>query len=129
MLGFLFYWGRSRKGVAIPKVKTSGKRLRTKLTRVKEWVRAVKDTARLPLLWNTFRAKLWGHTRYSGVSFHLAHVRKFLQNATRIFWKWINRRSQRRSMNWEQFRRFLQMHPLPRAKIYHALFEPPQPDE
>jgi group II intron reverse transcriptase/maturase len=43
-LGFIFYWGRSRKGVAIPKVKTSGKRLRTKLTRVKEWARTVKDT-------------------------------------------------------------------------------------
>jgi len=44
-LGFLCYWGRSRKGAAIPKVKTSGKRLRTKLTRVKEWARSVKDTA------------------------------------------------------------------------------------
>jgi hypothetical protein len=120
-LGFIFYWGRSRKGVAIPKVKTSGKRLRTKLIRVKEWGRTVKDTARLPLLWNTFCAKLRGHTRYYGVSFNLAHVRKFLHRATRIFWKGLNRRSQRRSMNWEQFQRFLQRHPLPRAKIYHAL--------
>jgi RNA-directed DNA polymerase len=57
-----------------------------------------------------------------GVSFNLAHVRKFLHSATRIFWKWLNRRSQRRSMNWDQFHRFLQTHPLPYAKIYHALF-------
>src|SRR5262245_55654093 len=59
-LGFIFYWGRSRKGAAIPKVKTSGKRLRTKLTRVQEWARSVKDTVRLPILWNTFGAKLRG---------------------------------------------------------------------
>ena len=120
-LGFTFYWGRSRKGVVIPKLKTSGKRLRTKLTRVKEWACTVKDTVRLPLLWNTFCAKLRGHTRYHGVSFHLAHVRKFLHSATRILWKWLNRRSQRRSMTWAQFHRFLQTHPLPRAKIYHTL--------
>jgi len=48
--------------VAIPKVKTSGKRLRTKLTRVKEWARTVKDTVRLPILWNTFCAKLRSRT-------------------------------------------------------------------
>ncbi len=121
-LGFIFYLGRSRKGVVIPKLKTSGKRLRTKLKRVKEWARTAKDTARLPILWNTFGAKLRGHIRYYGVSFNLAHVRKFLHRATRILWKWLNRRSQRRSMTWDQFHRFLQMHPLPRAKIYHALF-------
>src|SRR5215475_12688483 len=39
-----------------------------------------------------------------------------------ILWKWLDRRSQRRSMHWEPFRRFLQMHPLPRAQINHALF-------
>ena len=121
-LGFVVYLGRSRKGVAIPKLKTSGKRLRTKLTRVKEWARTVKDTVRLPILWNTSCAKLRGHIQYYGVSFNLAHVRRFLHGATRILWKWLNRRSQRRSMNWDQFHRFLKMHPLPRAKIYHALF-------
>ena len=121
-LGFMFYLGRSRKWVVIPKLKTSGKRLRTKLKRVKEWARTAKDTAQLPILWNTFCAKLRGHIRYYGVSFNLAHVRKFLHRATRILWKWLNRRSQRRSMTWDQFHRFLQMHPLPRAKIYHALF-------
>ena len=121
-LGLLFYWGRSRKGAVIPKVKTSGKRFRSKLQRVKEWARARKDKERLTTLWATFCAKLRGHIQYYGVSFNLAHVRRFLHRATRILWKWLNRRSQRRSMNWDQFHRFLQRHPLPRAKIYHALF-------
>jgi RNA-directed DNA polymerase len=42
--------------------------------------------------------------------------------ATRILWKWLNRRSQRRSMNWERFHRFPQSHPLPQAQIHQALF-------
>ncbi len=121
-LGFRFYWGRSRKGAVIPKVKTSGKRFRAKLRRVKEWVRASKDKDRLTTLWPMFCAKLRGHIRYYGVSFNLAHVRRFLHRATRILWKWLNRRSQRRSRNWEQFQRFLKAHPLPRAQIYHPLF-------
>src|SRR5262249_49409986 len=75
---------------------------------------------RLPILWNTFCAKLRGHTRYYGVSFNGAHVRKFLHSATRILWKWLNRRSQRRSMTWDQFHRFLQTHPLPRAKMEYV---------
>jgi RNA-directed DNA polymerase len=84
-------------------VKTSGKRFRAKLQRVKEWARTRKDKERLSTLWTTFCAKLRGHIRYYGVSFNLAHVRRFLHRATRILWKWFNRRSQRRSMHWEQF--------------------------
>ena len=33
--------------------------------------------------------------------------------------KWINRRSQKRSYNWSQFNRFLSFNPLPKSKIYH----------
>src|SRR5262245_40076168 len=99
-VGFLFYWGRLRTGAAMPKVKTSGKRLRAKLHRVKEWARAWKDKERLTPLWTTCCAKLQGHLRYYGVSFHLAHVRRCLHRAPRILWQWLNRRNQRRSMHW-----------------------------
>ncbi len=36
-LGFTFYIGKSRKGRAIPKLSTSGKRARSKLAKVKDW--------------------------------------------------------------------------------------------
>jgi len=63
-LGFTFYLGRSRKGNVIPKVKTSGKRLRSKLTNVNLWARKVRNMARLPVIWKTFQAKMAGHIRY-----------------------------------------------------------------
>jgi len=128
-LGFLCYWGRARKGAAIPKVKTSGKRVRSKLQRGKEWARARKEKERLTALWITCWATLRGHLRSDGVSFNLAHGRRFLHRAPRLLWQWLNRRRPRRSMHGEQLRRFLPRHPLPRAHIYPALFEPPQPDE
>ncbi|HEX2241943.1 MAG TPA: reverse transcriptase domain-containing protein [Gammaproteobacteria bacterium] len=121
-LGFTFYWGRSRRGAVIPKVKTSGKRLRSKLKRVSDWARYMRGRYPLRQVWALFCAKVEGHIRYYGVSFNTPAVGKFLDQATRILFKHLNRRSQRRSFNWEQFRRFIQRYPLPKVTIYHALF-------
>ena len=46
----------------------------------------------------------------------------FLMKANRILFKWLNRRSQRRSFNWEQFTLFLKANPLPRVTVCHALY-------
>lgn len=121
-LGFTFYLGRSRKGNVIPKVKTSGKRLRSKLKKVNQWARQVRNMARLPDIWKIFCAKLAGHIRYFGVSFNAKYIDKFLYQATRIMFKWLNRRSQRKSFNWDQFGRYMRLFPLPRVKIYHSLY-------
>lgn len=122
-LGFTFYWGRSRKGHVIPKVKTSGKRLRSKLKRVTAWIRMVHSRQRLMAIWRVFRAKVAGHLRYYGVSFNTRALAVFVHQAMRIIYKWLNRRSQRRSFNWVQFGQFVAAHPLPRPVIYHSLFE------
>jgi hypothetical protein len=83
-LGFTFYLDRSRKGNVVPKLKTSGKRLRSKLTKVNLSARRVRNRARLPDIWKTFQAKLAGHIRYYGMSFNAKRLEKFLYKATRI---------------------------------------------
>ena len=57
-LGFTFYWGRTMHGKVIPKVKTSGKRLRSKLKKVNDWAREIRNQKTLGEIWKTFRAKL-----------------------------------------------------------------------
>ena len=99
-LGFTFYLERSRQGKVIPKVKTSGKRLRSKLTKVNHWARQVRNQAPLSMIWKVFRAKLTGHINYYGMTFNSKHMAKFLYRATKILFKWLNRRSQRKSFNW-----------------------------
>lgn len=121
-LGFTFYWGRSRKGAAIPKVKTCGKTMRAKLKNVGEWARTVRNKFRLTQIWEAFCSKLVGHIRYFGVSFNIIAVETFVCQAVKILYKWLNRRSQRKSFNWEQFSLFMEKHPLPTIKIYHSLF-------
>ncbi len=120
-LGFTFYLGRSRKGTVIPMLKSCGKRIRAKLMRVNQWARMIRNRYKLKQIWTTYAAKLEGHIQYYGVSFNTVQVKKFIYAATRILFKWLNRRSQRKSFNWEQFNRFIQANPLPKAKICHSL--------
>lgn len=121
-LGFTFYWGKSRKGVPIPKVKTSGQRMRSKLKAVNTWGKSIRSRMPLKDIWALFCSKLRGHIQYYGVSFNSRAMQTFLMKATRILFKWLNRRSQRRSFNWERFNLFIRAHPLPRATICHALY-------
>ena len=121
-LGFTFYLGRSRRGAITPKLKTSGKRLRSKLKRVDEWARRVRNVLPLKQIWRVFGTKLRGHIQYYGVSFNGAAVKEFVYQATRILFAHLNRRSQRKSFTWEQFGRFREAHPLPPVILHHALY-------
>lgn len=121
-LGFTYYFGRARTGRIIPMVKSSGKRLRSKLKRVHEWIKETKHKYRLMDLWQLFCAKLRGHVQYYGVSFNIRYVVRFLEAAKRIVLKWLNRRSERKSFNWKQFNSFMKSNPLPKARVHHALF-------
>lgn len=121
-LGFTFYLGKSLKGRVIPKLKTNGKRSRAKLKRVNDWARQIKDKAPLKLIWKIFCSKLRGHIQYYGVSHNSKAVQKFVRQTRRIMFKWLNRRSQRKSFDWDKFNLFIKKHPLPEVKIYHKLF-------
>lgn len=121
-LGFTFYLGRSRQGRIIPKVKTIGKRMRLKLKKVKEWARAVRNKIQLNEIWKIFCLKLRGHINYYGVSHNFKRVQTFIWQAVRILFKWLNRRSQRKSFDWESFAKYIKVNPLPKVKIYHSLF-------
>ena len=42
--------------------------------------------------------------------------------AVKTLFKWLNRRSQRKSFNWEKFSLFVEKNPLPKIKVYHPFF-------
>ena len=121
-LGFTFYWGKTRNGKIIPKLKTSGKTMRNKLTKVEAWIKDIRCKRKLKEIWGTFCAKLRGHTQYYGVTFNCRQVQKFFWESTKIFFKWINRRSQKKSFSWEKFEKFLERFPPPKAHICHKLY-------
>lgn len=120
-LGFTFYLGKSRKGNVIPKVKSCGKRISAKLKRVKDWCKDIRSRKKLTVIWQSFCSKLRGHIQYYGVNFNYKAVRIFVYQAVKILFKWLNRRSQRKSFTWDKFKLFIERNPLPKVRIYHQI--------
>lgn len=121
-LGFTFYYGKSLKGYAVVKLKTDGKRFRAKLKELNNWARMNRNRIPLKEFMKLAEAKIQGHIQYFGVSLNCDAVNAFIYRGVGIFFKWLNRRSQRKSFVWNQFRKFLDSIRFPEARICHKLF-------
>lgn len=121
-LGFTFYLGKSASGWIIPKLKTRAKTMKSKLKKVKEWIREAKDRKPIKQIWKTFKSKLRGHINYYAVSHNSGYVAQFIYEAECIVFKWLNHRSQRKSFTWKGFAKYIEEHPLPKVRIVHRFF-------
>jgi hypothetical protein len=102
--------------------KTSRKKFRQKMTEMNIWVKRIRNLVKLNEWWKVLGLKLLGHYRYYGMSGNFRWMQNFYHQVVRLAFKWVNRRSQKKSYNWDQFHRFLQFNPLPKPKIYHSLY-------
>jgi RNA-directed DNA polymerase len=121
-LGFTIYSGRSRSGRKIPVVKTSRKRMISKLKGIREWIKGRGNECKLQEIWEELKLKLEGHIRYYGVSFNMRGISRYIYWVKRIIFKWLNRRSQKRSFDWSKFEAYEKANPLPSVRICHKLF-------
>ena len=115
-LGFEFRWGLDRHRRPHVKRRTLRPKLRAALQEMKGWIRRNRSQG-LRQLMATFARKLRGHWNYFGVHYNSASLWEFYRYACRIVFKWLNRRSQRRSFNWERFRTMLARYEIPRPRI------------
>jgi hypothetical protein len=93
--------------------------------RIKElnkWLKDIRNLVEMKEWWEILRLKLRGHYNYYGINGNMPEMRAFYKRAIRVTFKWVNRRSQKRSYNWAQFWRFLQYNPLLRPKVYHLIY-------
>jgi hypothetical protein len=121
-LGFTHYWGTSRKGNPTLRRKTSAKKLRKACKEMSGWLRQVRHTAKLKDWWPTLQAKLRGHYQYYGISGNSRAIERYHYMTKRLVFKWLNRRSQKASFNWEGFSEYLKRYPLPEPRIVHRLY-------
>lgn len=123
-LGFLHYVGLTRRGIPRVKRQTSSKKMRMKLKQAGQWLKANRSRLTLSELHERLSNALRGHFRYYGVSDNFRKLGSFLYFIKGLFFKWINRRSQRKSMTGIQFEKYLNRHPFPRPRIWVNLFSP-----
>ena len=86
------------------------------------WLRKIRGVAPLKEWWPILAAKLAGHYRYYGVSGNYSSLMRYHSAVIRLAKKWVNRRSQKRSYNWERYLKYLERYPLPKPKIYHNMY-------
>ena len=121
-LGLTHYWGHSRKGYVRLKRKTSKNRFSRALVELNDWLRQNRSRYRLPLLWKMVGQRLRGHFNYFGVTDNSRALSTFEQKAHALLFKWLNRRSQRRSFTWGTFLRYREKYPLPRPRRLVSLY-------
>jgi group II intron reverse transcriptase/maturase len=121
-LGFTHYCDKSRKGKFKLSSKTSKERLRRKLKTMSQWIRNSREQIMSKDWWRILELKLEGHYRYYGISGNIHGLIAFYNETIKLIYKWINRLSQRRTYNWEQFNKFIKYKLLPRPRIYHSIY-------
>jgi len=121
-LGFTHYCTETRKGAFKLGQKTAKAKFRLRIKELNQWLKSVRSWVKLKEWWEVLRAKLTGHYRYYGISGNMAEMHAYYTEAVRLAFKWINRRSQKKSCNWEKFKKFIRDNPLPMPKIYHSFY-------
>jgi RNA-directed DNA polymerase len=122
-LGLTHYCTKSRHGGFLVGRRTASKKFRKKVKELKEWFKAQRNVYRLSELWKMLASKVRGHYQYYGISGNYRGVYRYFCCAKRIAFKWLNRRSQRKSFNWQEFQKYLEKYPVPKPYIAHRLYK------
>jgi group II intron reverse transcriptase/maturase len=121
-LGFTLCDKLTRKGYFKVGRKTSSKKFRTKCKELNVWLKLIRNLIPTKEWWKILRAKLRGHFEYYGVSGNFPSISRFYYIAIRLVHKWINRRSQKKKMNWSKLNKYLVLYPLPKPIIRHNFY-------
>ena len=124
-LGFEFYRGLTKKRIALAYARTSPKKMQVSLDLFTEWIRKNRSLG-TRALFDKVKAKLTGHYNYFGITGNSEMLGSYYYFLTGIFKKFLNRRSQRQSCNWEKFRKWLHIYGVPRPRITWSLKKDPQ---
>lgn len=115
-LGFEFRWGVSRKGNDIIKKKTAKKKFKLSMTKFTEWIKKSRNK-KINKIFYSLNNKLRGYYNYYGVIGNMKRLMDFFNGAMRLLYKWLNRRSQRRSYNFTGFRELCKHFKVLRPRI------------
>jgi group II intron reverse transcriptase/maturase len=120
-LGFTHYCGKTRNGAFKVKRMTSKKKYRAKLQAVKEWLRTERNRVKTGELLSRGKQLLAGYLEYYAITDNGPMCNEFRRQVGRQLFKWLNRRSQRRSYTWERFNDALAWIGWPSVRIKHPL--------
>lgn len=120
-LGFTHYCSISKNGKFRVKRKTSSKKFRKKLSEFNVWCKENRNL-KLDEIMITFKKKLIGHYNYFGITDNYHMIQKYQWLMYKTLFKWLNRRSQRKSYTWEEFLQMTKEYNIPKAHICVSIY-------
>ena len=115
-LGIEFRWEVSRTGMDIIQRRTNRKRLKRAFAEMTEWCRENRHK-HIRKQQETMKQKLLGHYNYYGIIGNYQSIAQFYSGVMRIWFKWLNRRSQRRSYTQKEFAKMTKVWDIPKPRI------------
>lgn len=116
-LGFTFYRGRKRKSRGrLVMVKTSKTKLFKAFGEFTDWIKKERNSKKTGELLKMANAKLRGHYNYFGYWCNRNHLVRYYTEVLKSLFKWLNRRSQKKSFDFESFK----------VSVVTRLIQPPE---
>jgi group II intron reverse transcriptase/maturase len=116
LLGFTWYWRRSRLGGWHAALKTRRGRMRRAITSIDEYCRRHRHEP-VAVQHRALIVRLQGHYNYFGVNGNVQSLEVLAFHARRTWHKWLCRRSQKAYIPWERFNDLLRDFPLPKPRV------------
>jgi group II intron reverse transcriptase/maturase len=121
-LGFTHYSDKTRNGKFKVGRKTDRKKFIAKVKEMNQWLKDVRNKISVKELWEILHAKLRGHYNYYGVSGNSRFIGRFYFLTCKLVFKWLNRRSQKKSMSYNKFNEYIARFKLPKPVIVHSFY-------
>lgn len=121
-LGFTHYCTRTKDGRFMVRVKTSRQKMSRAIKGMGVWLRSIRNLLKAGEIWKLLRLKLQGHYNYYGLSGNFESIKSYYRKTLSLIFKWMNRRSQKRTWNWNTFWEYLGKNPLPEPKLTYAIY-------
>jgi group II intron reverse transcriptase/maturase len=116
-LGFTHYCGKTKQGYFKVKRRTNRNKFGQSLCKFGDWARMARSKLSKGEMLRQARVRVVGHLNYYAITDNAEHCNRYVYYATRLLFKWINRKSQRRAYTWHGFRQALAWVNWPKPRI------------
>ena len=121
-LGFTFYCSTNRINIKFRvKVKTDRKKMVSKIKKTKQWIKDNRHKMKPDEMIRRLNRSLFGYYNYYAVTDNYKAVETFRCCVVRMLFRWLNRRSQKKSFTWEQYTALLARVPIAKPKVRHGI--------
>lgn len=123
-LGFTHYCSKGRNGKFRVKRKTSKKKFNKKVKEMDKEIRERLVVYGIPVpdVIKWLNQVLVGYFHYYGITDNSERIWDFQDKMKKLLFKWLNRRSQRRSYTWDNFNELIKNFPIAKPRIYVSIY-------